>query len=113
MKFSIKDFFSKYGTADLVTLTEEILSGKLHFLSSVVTTSGGYKDCATRGRKCLRGLCLKIFINQIILQLVFRQNYNPSKLCSLPSNEFFTLISCTGKSHVFFVLEMYLKCFGF
>ena len=29
MKFSIKDFFSKY---DLVTFTEEILNGKLHFL---------------------------------------------------------------------------------
>ena len=28
------DFFSKYGleTADLVTFTEEILNGKLHFL---------------------------------------------------------------------------------
>ena len=30
MKFSIKDFFS----ADLVTFTEEILHGKLHFLCS-------------------------------------------------------------------------------
>ena len=34
MKFSIKDFFSKE-TADLVTFTEEILNGKLHFLCSV------------------------------------------------------------------------------
>ena len=44
MKFSIKDFFSKSGlfrflqfpqeTADLVTFTEEILNGKLHFLCS-------------------------------------------------------------------------------
>ena len=32
MKFSIKDFFSK---CDLVTFTEEILNGKLHFLCSV------------------------------------------------------------------------------
>ena len=37
MKFSIKDFFRKWdqdGTADLVTFTEEILNGKLHFLCS-------------------------------------------------------------------------------
>ena len=32
MKFSIKDFFSKCETADLVTFTEKILHGKLHFL---------------------------------------------------------------------------------
>ena len=31
MKFSIKDFFSK---CDQSTFTEEILNGKLHFLSS-------------------------------------------------------------------------------
>ena len=31
MKFSIKDFFSKF-PADLVTFTEEILNGKLNFL---------------------------------------------------------------------------------
>ena len=41
MKFSINDFFSKCDqipqeTADLVTFTEEILNGKLHFLHSVV-----------------------------------------------------------------------------
>ena len=39
MKFSIKDFSSKCAqirkTADLVTFTEEILNGKLHFLCSV------------------------------------------------------------------------------
>ena len=34
MKFSIKDFFSKCETADLVTLTEEIPNGKLPFLCS-------------------------------------------------------------------------------
>ena len=33
MKFSIEDYFSK--TANLVTFTEEILNGKLHFLCSV------------------------------------------------------------------------------
>ena len=31
MKFSIKDFFKK---CDLVTFTEEILKGKIHFLCS-------------------------------------------------------------------------------
>ena len=49
MKFSIKDFFSKCDqirsfvnvtksavSADLVTFTEEILRGKLHFLCSDV-----------------------------------------------------------------------------
>ena len=35
MKFSIKDFFSKCETADLVKFFEEILNGKLHFLCSV------------------------------------------------------------------------------
>ena len=39
MKFFIKDFFSKcdqilHFSADLVSLTEEILNGKLHFLCS-------------------------------------------------------------------------------
>ena len=33
MKFSIKYFFSKW---DLVTFTEEILDGKLHFLCSEI-----------------------------------------------------------------------------
>ena len=36
MKFFIKDFFSK---CDVVTFTEEILNGKLHFLYSVRTDS--------------------------------------------------------------------------
>ena len=36
MKYSIKDFFSKCETADLVTFIEEILNGKLHFLCSDV-----------------------------------------------------------------------------
>ena len=39
MKFSIKDFFSKYDQIrrklDLVTFTEEILDGKLHILCAV------------------------------------------------------------------------------
>ena len=45
MKFSIKDFFSKCenvkssGTADLVTFTEKILNGKLHFLCNVALST--------------------------------------------------------------------------
>ena len=39
LKFSIKYFFSRYDQirnfCDLVTFTEEILNGKLHFLYSV------------------------------------------------------------------------------
>ena len=31
MKFSIRDFLSKCDHADLVTFSEEILNGKLHF----------------------------------------------------------------------------------
>ena len=43
MKFSIKDFFP----ADLVTFTEEILNGNLHFLCSVnFLKAGFYKFCA-------------------------------------------------------------------
>ena len=39
MKFSIKDFFSKCdqirkNTTDLITFTEEIVNGELHFLCS-------------------------------------------------------------------------------
>ena len=41
MKFLIKDFLSKCDqiavTVDLVTFTEEILNGKFHFLSSVIS----------------------------------------------------------------------------
>ena len=45
MKFSIKDFFSKCDQirsflADLVTFTEEIPNGKLHFLCSVRCSAG-------------------------------------------------------------------------
>ena len=38
MKFSINDFFSNYDqnrSADLVTFTEEIVNGKLHFSLSL------------------------------------------------------------------------------
>ena len=47
MKLSIKDFFSKCDQiqfpANLVTFTEEILIGKLHFLCSVVKTTVFHK----------------------------------------------------------------------
>ena len=44
MKFSIKDFFSlcdhiRRKSADLASFTEEILNGKLHFLSGVLSDS--------------------------------------------------------------------------
>ena len=34
MKFSIKDFFSKQFSADLIKFSEETLNGKLHFFWS-------------------------------------------------------------------------------
>ena len=46
MKFFFKEFHSKlplpnpHETADLVTFTEEILNGKLHFLCTVWSTKG-------------------------------------------------------------------------
>ena len=43
MKFSIKDFFNK-SDADLVTFTEEIFNGKLHFFSSVNYKSATFKN---------------------------------------------------------------------
>ena len=41
MKLTIKDFFSKYETVALVTFTEKILNGKLHFLCNEALR----KDC--------------------------------------------------------------------
>ena len=45
MKFSFKDFFSKCAQflADLLTFTEEILNGKLHFLCSECNSGTGSK----------------------------------------------------------------------
>ena len=41
MKFSIKDFFNKCDQIqDLVTLTEEILNGKLHFVCNDIPEQG-------------------------------------------------------------------------
>ena len=61
--------------------------------------SSGFKACGTSGLKYLRGTCLKTFINQFILQVISRQNYNASNfdLWQLmnPLSVFFTLVSCT------------------
>ena len=46
MKFSIKDFFSKFGSTDscgLVIFTEEILNGKLHFCAAFRTLLNIYE----------------------------------------------------------------------
>ena len=42
MKFPSKDYFSKYGTADLVTFTQEILKGK-HLCSEIRNLSTNVK----------------------------------------------------------------------
>ena len=59
--------------------------------------SGGFRDCGAWGQKCLWCLCLKIFINQIILQIVFRQNSDASKLCSVASDESFVSFLCINE----------------
>ena len=50
MKFSIKDFFSKCDQIRrrLVTLTEEILNGKLHFLCSVTKNNAKLHSSVAR-----------------------------------------------------------------
>ena len=49
MKFSIKDFLCKCEeTADLVTFTEEILNGKLHFLCSDFLSQDSAIDSAIK-----------------------------------------------------------------
>ena len=67
--------------------------------------SGGFRVCGAWGQKHLRGLCLKIFINQIILQIVFRQNYNTSKLNLVANDESFVNLpqkeGSTGKRFIF------------
>ena len=60
MKFSIKDFFSKCDQiSDLVTFTEEILNGKLHFWNSVVRKCGDLV-----GKSFLRFL-FRVFVKKI------------------------------------------------
>ena len=58
-------------------------------------------EIGAKGRKLLRGLYLKIFINQIILQIVFPQNFNFWKLCSVVSDE--------PSVNVLYINEMYRK----
>ena len=55
MTFSLKDFFSKRG---LVTFTEEIRSGKLHFLCSVIINLALLKSNLSKiiGEAFLEGL---------------------------------------------------------
>ena len=60
MEFSIKDFFSKCGfPADLVTFTEVILNGKLHFLCSVITDNA-YELRRKQQRKTFNQNILKL-----------------------------------------------------
>ena len=44
---------------------------------------GGFSDCRARGRIYPQGPYLNIFINQVILQILFRQIFNASKLCTV------------------------------
>ena len=86
--------------------------------------SGGFRYCGTPVRKHLRDPRFRIFINQINLQVIFRQNSNASN-CALQQQVinhllvFFILMSCTGKwqffykQEVLFSTNMYWKCFGF
>ena len=64
-----------------------------------------------------RDPCLNFFINQIILQVVFRQSSNASKLCSVASDEsfatFLDINELCRKVSSFFSANMCLKCFGF
>ena len=46
-----------------------------------------FRNCEAQGQTHMRGLCLKIVINQIILQVVFLQNSNTWKLHSVASDE--------------------------
>ena len=44
---------------------------------------GGFSDCRARGRIYPQGPYLNIFINQVILQILFRQIFDASKLCTV------------------------------
>ena len=48
---------------------------------------GSFMNCMAMGRKHLRSPFLKVFIDQIILLIVFPQNSNALKLCSVASDE--------------------------
>ena len=86
--------------------------------------SGGFRYCGTPVRKHLRDPRFRIFVNQINLQVIFRQNSNASN-CALQQQVmnhllvFFIIMSCTGKwqffykQEVLFSTNMCCKCFGF
>ena len=73
MKFSIKDFFSKFlqFLPDLVTFTEEILNGKLHFLCSSALDGYFWKFKGKEGRQIffgylyLQSKCFKMRIKNV------------------------------------------------
>ena len=61
--------------------------------------SGGLKDYGIQGQKQMRDSCLKIFINQIILQFIFYQNSNTSKSCFVASDESFVSFSYINEQY--------------
>ena len=61
MKFSIEDFFSKCDHANLVTFTEEVLNGKLHFL---------YNVDGIESRECPKSRYLKIMSSSVFVKLL-------------------------------------------
>ena len=63
--------------------------------------SGGFRDYKFRGWKQLRSPFLESSINEVILQIVFSQSSNVWKLCSVTSDESFSLMGCTGKKNFF------------
>ena len=70
--------------------------------------SGGFRVCRAWGSA---DPCLKIFINQIILQIVFCQNYNTSKLNPVANDESFVNLTqekgSTGKRYIFKYFQKY------
>ena len=58
MNLSIKDFFSKCDQIRLVTFTEEILNGKLHFLCRAGNDFLSFAvDAYTERRRAILGRC--------------------------------------------------------
>ena len=66
-----------------------------------ISEQGSFRNCRAQGWKHLRVSCLKLFINQILLRVVFRQNSSTSKLCSAASDESFAIF--------LFINELYRK----
>ena len=75
--------------------------------------SGGFRNCGASGRKHLRDPRFRISINQINLQVIFRQSSNASKLCSVVASDesfvtFLYINELYRKKAVFFTNR---KCF--